>query len=72
MQYQEITTYSPTFDCYITRLSTVNRHGHEFFCLVPRERAKRWRELRDEALQQIAAAIVNGAEPGQIFIRLDA
>lgn len=75
MIYAESTSYCPVNDCEVTRLSTTFDHGGpEYFTLIPRDRVKtrRWRDIRDDALRQIDAAMQIGAEPGYIPIRLDA
>lgn len=72
MIYQELTSYCPIRDCDVTRLSTANDRGSEFFAMVPRQRPKAWRKLREDVLQQMENAINDGAEPGEINIELDA
>lgn len=72
MIYQEITQYSPILDRDITRLSTSDERGAEYFCLVDQKDGRSWRESRDKALDQIEQAIMRGDPPGEINITLDA
>ncbi len=71
MIFQEFTTYLALYDGYVTRLSTANERGHEYFCLLLKPRnAKGWRLTRDDALEQLSDAIDRGAEPGEIRIKI--
>lgn len=70
MIYAETTTYSPVADCQLTRLSTVDDSGREFFCLVSRE-TKKWRDRRKSALTQMEKAIDRGDQPGEVSVELD-
>jgi hypothetical protein len=70
--YQEFTSYCPFRDCEVARLSTSDDRGAEFFALIPRPSGRGWRQLREEALTQMASAIAAGATPGEITINMDA
>lgn len=60
--------YSTLTDCEMVRISATDKHHREFYALVPRDQGRRWRERRDEALENIEAAISQGCEPGEVRI----
>ena len=69
--YSEIRFWSPTLGCDAARLSMVGEQNREYFRVVPvemvRDRKKlRWRDWRNENLEEIEAAIVRGDEPGEV------
>lgn len=72
MIYQELTAYSPMTDGLMTRLSSCDERGSEYFCFIPRERAKKWRAAKEIALGKIEQAMARGEQPGEIKITLDA
>lgn len=72
MIYQEITSYSPVLDRDMTRLSTSDAHGAEYFCLVAQRSGRRWREVREKALDKLEQALMRGDPPGEINITLEA
>lgn len=69
--YQELTSYCPIRDAEVTRLSTVNARGHEYFAIIPRDRPRQWRKVRENVLQALEDAISAGAQPGEFNIELD-
>lgn len=72
MIYAEFTQYSPVQDADITRISTCDDRGSEFFCLVTRARGKSWRAIRETALLELEDAMNRGDQPGEINVTLDA
>ena len=66
--YIEHTFYSPFLDCEATRISVPDARGGEFYMIVPRAIGMSWRKTRDEALDNIATAIEQGCEPGEVRI----
>lgn len=71
MIYSENRLWSPTLGVDAVRLSMVDGHNVEFFKVVPVEivrdgRRLGWREWRNEVLDEIAAAIKRGDEPGEV------
>ena len=65
-RFSEYTQWSPIFDCEVTRLSVFDGNGSEYFFMIPRENARRYRDRRDEALEAIDVAITEGLPPGEV------
>jgi hypothetical protein len=63
--YSEFRCYSPLHDCEISRVSMTNDRGQEFFIEVPGD-GKAYREAKRQALEDLAAAIETGHEPGRV------
>jgi hypothetical protein len=66
--FTEFRRYSAIHDCEMVRLSVGDRHGREFFMMLPAAEGKRWRERRNQALDDIQAAIDQGCEPGEVRV----
>src|SRR5258708_3153852 len=69
MRYNEYRYYSPILDAEAARLSIVNRHGDEYFAVVPcGDEGKVWRERREGVLSKVYAAMLSGHAPGEVMI----
>ena len=66
--YRELHFWSVVLDSDAVRLSMADSHGREYFTIVPRETAMKYRELKERALAAIDAAISKGDEPGEVRI----
>lgn len=68
MIYQEVTTYSPMADADVTRVSTSDSRGAEFFSLVRRP-SRNWKAVRDKILDAIEQAMLEpDAQPGEVAV----
>ncbi len=72
MIYQERRYYSPEWDGWFVRVSTVPEHRQaytesEYFMILPWEGGRKWREQRLKALQIMERAIEMGYDPGEVF-----
>ena len=64
MRYAEIKYWDVTLGDYAARLSLYDRHGQEYFRIVPRERsAKGWRKVRDSILETLYMEIPEDLRP---------
>ena len=66
MHYQENRMYSPLFDGDVARISMWDRHGSEFFCLIPAGYGAAYRDRRDACLEAIETAIAQRRDPGEV------
>ncbi len=65
--WQEFRFWSPTLGCNAARISMTDRHGGEFFKIIPRDAsAKAYREAREKALDEIEDAIAARQQPGEV------
>ena len=65
MYYSEFTTWSPVFGCDVSRVSMVNEHGEEYFCLLPVSEGRAFVELKKRAVDVLTEAIEAGMEAGE-------
>lgn len=65
-RYSEFRFWSPLLGCEAVRLSMVDELGGEFYRIMARGSAREWRATREEALDDLAAAIAVGREPGEV------
>lgn len=76
--YREYRHWSPILGSEAARLSMVDEHGSEFYCIVPvrsghavdddGKRVPQYRVDREIALDAIEAAIVARRDPGEVMI----
>lgn len=68
MIYQEITTYSPIADADVTRVSTSDENGGEYFSVVRRpDRSKDWKRVREQVLDGLEKALArDDRQPGEV------
>lgn len=66
--YHEFRSYSPVHDAEMIRISVFDARGAEYFILIPAADGRRYRERRDEALEDIDTAIAQKCEPGQVVV----
>lgn len=64
--YSEYRYWSPTLGCDAARISMFDRHGKEFFMILPCEDARTYRVARETAVDAIATAIDIGCMPGEV------
>ena len=64
--YREYRFFSPLLDAPAARLSTTDDRGREYYAIIEAGYGKRWRELRNTALDTIEDAIEAGLPPGEI------
>jgi hypothetical protein len=70
MRFAEFRYWSPLHYCNVARLSMVNDKGEEYFCIVPmRGTGKQNKMEKQRALDLIADAIENSAEPGPVSLQ---
>lgn len=67
-RYREFRFYDGMQDRDAVRLSVGDGQTGEFYMILPRERGRRWRERRDEALGYIEQAMQEGCEPGEVVV----
>jgi hypothetical protein len=67
MNYRSLRFWSPLHGCNAERLSMYDKHGGEFFVIVPMAGSSRQNRMdRNKALEAIADAIDNGEQPGLV------
>ena len=65
--YQEIRFYDGVhLDGEAVRLSMAGRDGREYFQIIEGGHGREYRERRDQALQTIRGAIIEGRDPGRV------
>jgi hypothetical protein len=73
MIYHERKFYSPEWDGWYVRLSTVNtpppsHNPGEYFMILPWDGGKKWREQRLRGLELLQEAIEQGYDPGEVLL----
>lgn len=66
MIVSEFHFWSPILGTDAVRISTANDLGQEYFAIIPRESARRWREMKSAALEALERAVLNSDPPGEI------
>lgn len=64
--FREHRFWSPIFGCDAVRLSMVDSRGSEFFKVVAAPEGKAYRQMREDVLDEIEAAVLRGDEPGEV------
>lgn len=67
-RYREFRFWSPFLGCPAARLSMADSHGREYFAIVPRETAVKYRDIKERALDAIEAAIEAELKPGEVKV----
>lgn len=66
IRLSEYRYWSPILGMEALRLSYFNKHGREYFCIVPAEDGKALRELRQKAAERFYDAVESGQDPGEV------
>lgn len=66
LRWQSFRYYSPEIDGEVERVSVAGPEGREFYKNIPVSEGRTYREARQNAAQDIADAIDQGAEPGEV------
>jgi hypothetical protein len=60
--------WSPTHGAWVVRLALADENGAEYYMILPSERGRAWRQVRDEAVETIMQAIHEGLPPGEVRV----